>query len=148
MQDNTWVLFEPLICKEDNKVWIDPTEQRPRVIRPKLTKRRHLFCLLLQVNVLWMLCLQKKTITAERYIEILHATDDKWRKLRTKPAKLSTLQWKHDNTRLHSAHETSEYFNGNEENFPRQYFYFCRRDWTSRAEIVQIHSIKSLPNRN
>ena len=44
-QDETWVLFEPLLCKEDDAFSKDPFEQRARAILTKLTNLKALFLL-------------------------------------------------------------------------------------------------------
>ena len=81
VEDESWGLFNTPLTKEGNKVWVDPSEPRPRVVRPFLTHKKTMLLFMFtgdgKLNV--EAFEPGKTVTAEVYIEFLRSTGDKWR---------------------------------------------------------------------
>jgi hypothetical protein len=111
-QDETWVPFEMLPPKEDNKVWIAPQTSRPTVVREQLTFKKTMLSIAFTGNgkVSADVTERGETVDSERYVEFVHRTGELWRKLRSDPTNLKELLWQHDNARPHTAAATVRFF--------------------------------------
>jgi histone-lysine N-methyltransferase SETMAR len=111
-QDETWVPYDLVTCKEDNKVWIAPQTPRPTVVRPQLTFRKTMLSVVFTGNgkVSADVTERGETVDSERYIAFVHKTGELWRKLRSDSTCLKELLWMHDNARPHTATITREFF--------------------------------------
>jgi transposase len=113
-EDESWFLHETALTKQQNMAWLQPTQKKPTVIRPQLTNKKTMLLVAFtgdqKVNV--ENADPGETINAERYIEFVRSTGEKWRHLRRTPIKLSELIWQHDNARSHVARETMTFFEG------------------------------------
>lgn len=111
-EDETWVLFDELQTKQDNKAWLAPNAARPRVILPKLTNKKTLLLLAFtgdgKCNI--EAFRRGQTVTAKEYVSFVHRTGEKWRTLRSSPTRLNQLWWQHDNARPHAAAATKQFF--------------------------------------
>jgi transposase len=112
VQDETWVPFMACNTKEENKVWIPPQAKRPRTVRPNLTPNKTMVSLVFtgngKVNV--EVTERGETIDSDSYVNFVHTTGERWRKLKTNPTCLKELYWMHDNARPHSAVNTRAFF--------------------------------------
>lgn len=112
VQDETWIPFDLLPSKAENKVWIPPEASRPTVVRPELTFNKTMLSIVFTGNGKVHANVTQKggTIDSERYVQFVHETGELWRKLRRDPTKLRELLWMHDNARPHSAGNTKQFF--------------------------------------
>jgi hypothetical protein len=103
-QDESWVPFNMIGTKEDNKVWIAPQTPRPTVIRPELTFKKTMMSIVFTCNgkVSVDVTERGETVDSERYIEFVHKTGENRRKLPSDPTRLIELLWQHDNARPQS----------------------------------------------
>ena len=110
--DETWIFFEPLMCKEENNAWLAPGEPRHRVIRQDLTWQKTLLLVAFTCDKKFSVGVtqQRETIDSQRYIDFVHSTGEKWRALRRSPVKLSDIWWQHDNARPHTSGATDDFF--------------------------------------
>lgn len=112
VEDETWILFDSQLSKQENKAWISPAAKRPRVVRSVMTNKKTM--VLLAFTGDGKIAVAGKapgdTINSAAYVDFVHSVGDKWRTLRTKPMRLSELIWMHDNARPHSAASTVDFF--------------------------------------
>lgn len=110
-QDETWVLYDSLPSKEENKVWMNPANPRPRIVRPKLTNRKTmlLFAFTGDGKCHCQSADPGETVTSEVYVDFIHTIGEKWRTRRNNSTKLCQLWWQHDNARPHTANNTKEF---------------------------------------
>jgi transposase len=112
VEDETWVPFKSCNTKEENKVWIPPQAKRPRTVRPSLTPSKTMVSLVFtgngKVNV--EVTERGETIDSNSYVNFVHTTGERWRKLKTNPTCLKQLHWMHDNARPHTAVNTRAFF--------------------------------------
>ena len=110
-EDETWVTFKGLPTKSENRAWIAPNTPRPRVVLPKLTKKKTMLLVAFtgdgKSNI--HATANNETVSSERYINFIKDTGEKWRRLRSSPTRLSELWWQHDNARPHCATQTREF---------------------------------------
>jgi hypothetical protein len=113
-QDESWIPFEMIAPKEDNKVWIAPQALRPRVVRPQLTPKKTMLSIVFTGNgkVSADVTEAGETIDSDRYILFVHRTGELWRKLHSDSTCLKELLWQHDNARPHTAAKTKAFFGG------------------------------------
>jgi histone-lysine N-methyltransferase SETMAR len=111
-QDESWVPFNMIGSKEDNKVWIAPETPRPTVCRPELTFKKTMMSIVFTGNgkVSVDVTERGETVDSEWYIGFVHKTGEKWRKLRSDPTRLIELLWQHDNARPHTSTVTKKFF--------------------------------------
>ena len=111
-EDESWVPFNLIGTKEDNKVWLSPGTPRPTVIRPELTNRKTMMSIVFTGNGKVSVDVTEagETIDSERYIEFVRKTGEKWRTLRSDPTRLIELLWQHDNARPHTSSVTKKFF--------------------------------------
>jgi hypothetical protein len=109
--DKTWVPFDPIPSKAENRVWIGQNESRPHVCRPSLTPRKTM--LLVAFTPCKRFSVQatapKETINSQVFIDFVRSTGNKWRTLRAHPIKLRDLLWQMDNARPHTSVATKEF---------------------------------------
>jgi transposase len=113
VMDETWVPFDPLPTKAENKVWIGHDDPRPHVVRPSLTPRKTMLLVAFTPSKRFSLRTTgpNETVNAESFIDFVRCTGNKWRSLRSQPIKLSDIHWQMDNARPHTAAVTKEFFN-------------------------------------
>ena len=117
LEDETWVNFSPMLPKQENKTWVEKSAKRHAIPRPTLTKKKTLLMICLTADKFSVKALPYgDTITSDVYVEFLKATGEKWRKLRSHPAKLSELSFQLDNARPHSAKTTKDFLGRREMN--------------------------------
>ena len=112
IEDETWIFFDPVCSKAENKVWIRRDEARPQVIKANpMTPRKTMLVLAFTANKRFSVDTipYGTTMTSELYVEFLRATGNKWRGLRSSPIHLNELTWQHDNARSHVAKNTISY---------------------------------------
>ena len=82
-EDETWVLFNSLSSKEENKAWLHPSAPKFRVTRPKLTNRKVmlLFAFTGDKKIYIELYNPGETVTSALYVAFIHSTGEHWRKL-------------------------------------------------------------------
>lgn len=111
-EDETWVCFESVGTKQENKAWLPLGASRPRVLSPKLTNRKTMLVVAFtgdgKINIEAIPA--GDTLNSERFIQFVKDTGRKWRTLRSSPTRLSELWWQHDNARPHSATATRDFF--------------------------------------
>jgi transposase len=113
IEDETWVFFQGRGKKEDHKVWIPSNAVPPKVIKPSpMTDKKSLVFVTFTCNKRFNVkALPYGTkIDSEAYVNFVHDTGEKWRKLRSNSIKLKELKWWHDNARPHSSKETTLFF--------------------------------------
>lgn len=110
-EDESWILYETPLTKQQNRIWLHPSQPRPTIIRPQLTNRKVLLLLAFTGDKKFSVDVTQppETITAERYTQFLNETGEKWRHVRKNPTKLKELFWQHDNARPHTARVTSDF---------------------------------------
>jgi transposase len=122
VEDETWVPFVGCNTKEENKVWIPPQAKRPRTVRPNLTPHKTMVSLVFtgngKVNV--DVTERGETIDSGSYVNFVHTTGERWRKLKTDPTCLRELYWMHDNARPHSAVNTRDFLTKRDVKLVRQ----------------------------
>lgn len=111
-QDESWISFNMIANKEENKVWLAPQTPRPVVVRPQLTCRKTMLSIVFTGNgkVSADVTEAGETVDSERYIQFVHITGEKWRTLRSDPTRLLELLWQHDNARPHTSAATKAFF--------------------------------------
>ena len=113
-EDETWVLFDGLETKQQNKAWLPIGASRPRIVSPKITNRKTMLIVAFtgdgKINIDAMK--PGEAMNSDRYIEFIQNTGTKWRTLRSRPTRLREIWWQHDNARPHSAAATCRYFEG------------------------------------
>jgi hypothetical protein len=111
-EDETWIPFDMVGNKADNKVWIPPQAPRPKVVRPQLTFRKTMLSIVFTGNGKVNMNVSEKgeTVNSESYVDFVHQTGDRWRRLRSDPTPLKELLWMQDNARPHSAAATEDFF--------------------------------------
>ena len=110
-EDETWVLYDSLPTKEENKAWQLSSCPRQRIVRPKLTNRktRLLFAFTGDGKSHIRAIDPGTTVNSEVYIDFIHQLGERWRKLRSSPSRLCQLWWQHDNARSHAAKYTQDF---------------------------------------
>ena len=53
---------------------------------------------------------KNETVDADRFVNFVHSTGERWGRLTRDPVKLTDLWWQHDNARHHSSRTTKEFF--------------------------------------
>lgn len=111
IEDETWVPYEPYPSRNESKTWVKRGEKGPFLPRPQMTDKKTLLMVAFTPNKKFSVEGTEKgeTVDADRYIEFLKRTGDKWRTLRSDPTKLSDLVLQHDNARPHSAQKTKQF---------------------------------------
>lgn len=111
-EDETWVLFNDLKPKAENMVWLAPGQPRPQVVRPQLTWEKTMVILAFTCNKKFSVDVTQRseTVDADRYLNFVHQTGEKWRKLRSDPVRLRDLWWQQDNARPHTSRKVQEFF--------------------------------------
>jgi len=110
--DETWINFDKEYTVSSSKQWLPTDHPRPQVVSTHLTARKCMAivafsaCARFSVEILPY----GETIDGDRYIRFVHKTGEKWRTLRTTPARLDGLVWQHDNARPHVKKEVVEFF--------------------------------------
>jgi transposase len=111
VQDETWVYFDPVLTKAENKAWVSSDEKRPRVVRQCLTPRKTMLSVIFTCNKKFCMAVTSagQTVDADYFINFLHETGEKWRKLRSDPTRLKDVLLQFDNARPHAARKTKEF---------------------------------------
>lgn len=111
-EDETWIFFQDIHPKQENKTWLAPGQPRQQVCRQQLTDKKTMLLVAFTCDGKFNVDVTGKNdpINAERYSEFVHSTGDRWRVLRSDPLKLSQVWWQHDNARPHTAALTTEFF--------------------------------------
>ena len=111
-QDETWVLFNDIKPKEENKVWAPPGQPRPQIVRPQQTWQKTMLLVAFTGNKKFSIDVMQKseTVDLEQYVEFVHSTGEKWRKLHSDPIHLNNVWWQHDNARPHTSAVTEGFF--------------------------------------
>lgn len=108
VEDETWVSFDPLLPKQENKCWLANGQQRHTIVRPKLTNRKALLLLCFTGNkkVVIEALPYGETVDSQRYITFLKKVGDNWRTLRRDSTRLNEVHFQHDNARPHTSAAT------------------------------------------
>lgn len=111
VEDETFIPFDPLLPKSENRTWIPKDEPRHQVVRPTLTTRKCLLLVAFTPNKRFSVeaLPYGQTVTAERMIDFIQHTGEKWRGLRAHPVHLNQLMWQMDNARPHTAAAVREF---------------------------------------
>lgn len=110
-EDETWVYFNQHLSKAENKVWLKKGEKRPTVVKPSIGDKKTMLLIAYTSDKKFSVeATNGESITAERYVEFVRNTGDRWRTLRRSPTKLSELTWQHDNARPHCASVVKDFF--------------------------------------
>jgi hypothetical protein len=111
-EDETWVLFDSLETKQQNKAWLPVGASRPRIVSPKITNRKTMLVVAFtgdgKINIDALRA--GEALNSDGYIEFVKNTGTKWRTLRSSPTRLQEIWWQHDNARPHSAAATRQFF--------------------------------------
>jgi hypothetical protein len=111
-QDESWILFESVPGKSDNKAWLPPQAPRPAVVRPQLTAKKTMLCIVFTGNgkVFAEVTERGEVVDSEWFVDFVHQTGEHWRKLRGDATCLRELLWQHDNARPHQSATTKDFF--------------------------------------
>ena len=111
-EDETWALYDTPNTKAQNMAWLSPGQPKLTVAKPKLTNRKAM--LLVAFTSDKKISIDSvdpgTTVDADRYIEFVQKTGERWRKLKSRPTRLSSLWWQQDNARCHVAAKTLSFF--------------------------------------
>ena len=80
VQDETWIFFDPVPPKAENKSWVAVGEKRPTVVRDSaMTKRKTLLSVIFTPNKKFHLqaTLPSETIDSTYFVNFLHKTGEK-----------------------------------------------------------------------
>ena len=111
VEDETWVNFDPMLPKQENKCWIGEGDSRQTITKAKITKRKALLLLCFTANkkVVVKTLPYGETVNSEQYIAFLKLVGDRWRSLRRDPTHLRDLSLQHDNARPHTSKDTTRF---------------------------------------
>jgi transposase len=111
VQDETYVNFLPQTNKSQNRTWIAKDARRLQVVRPALSNKKCLLMVAFTPNKRFSVSALPygETVDAQRMVDFIRHTGDKWRTLRSAPIRLEQLLWQMDNARPHSAKMTKEF---------------------------------------
>ena len=74
VEDETWVNFNPMLPKQENKTWVKKSAKRHAIPRPTLTKKKTLLMICLTADKFSVKALPYgDTITSDVYVEFLKA---------------------------------------------------------------------------
>ena len=111
VEDESWVLFDTPLTKNQNKCWVLPDSCRRQVVRPTLTNKKTMIvlCFTGDGKIYVELLAPGETLTSEKYVHFLRTVGERWRTLKSSPTRLCCLWLMHDNARPHSAASTRDF---------------------------------------
>lgn len=111
-EDETWIYFTSLLPKAENKAWLPRDAPRPRIVREQLSGKKTMLLMVFTGDGKFNIHATEpgETVDSQRYVNFLHDTGEKWRKLKSSPTRMSELLWQHDNARPHCASATKDFF--------------------------------------
>ena len=82
------------------------------VLKAKLTNRKAMFLVPFTADkkIFMDVVDPGTTVDADRYIEFVQKTGDRWSNWKSRPTRLSSSWWQHDNARCHVSAKTSIFF--------------------------------------
>lgn len=111
VEDETYVNFEPVHTKAENRTWLPVDAPRLRVVRDHLTRKKTLLLVAFTAIPRFSIVALPygETVTGESMVDFIRQTGDRWRTLRHSPIHLKDLLWQMDNARPHMAQVVKNY---------------------------------------
>ena len=111
VQDETWIPFSVTRRTSQNKAWVALGEQKPTVVKEKLTNQKTMLVLMFTANKKFSIYTTGKgeTFDSSSFVNFLSATGTKWRNLRSDPTRLEELTVQFDNARPHTSMITKSF---------------------------------------